>query len=286
MNIILLRLITLALFMIWSCPCLSEEGPVENQVVQNEAVQSDLGQSDPINSDSAYRSSVEGDRDIVRSVTAQRYYDRIQEVLEQEEFGKKKTVTGWRAKDREDKQQRLEKFPEWMISWFEFLERNENRMLSVAKTLEFLLWALVIGLILFLLIKYRSQINTFVSNIRTESPRPDLPVTMFGLDVKKDSLPQDVVNVAKGYWRDGERRQGIALLLRASLIKLLHDYDCRFFDSDTESECCQRIDQQAPTAHSRFMRSLVGVWQQVAYAHRIPSDDVFNGLCRDWQEVF
>jgi len=76
------------------------------------------------------------------------------------------------------------------------------------------------------------------------------------------------------------------VLLRSSLIKLLHEHSCRFFSSDTEAECCDRIDQQATQDVSSYMRILVAVWQRIAYAHIDPTEDKFEQLCVQWREVF
>ena len=144
----------------------------------------------------------------------------------------------------------------------------------------------MIGLIIFIIVKYRSQFNDWASSLKAPGAEPDLPTTLFGLDIKKESIPDDVVSVAQGQWGNGEHRQAIATLLRASLIKLLHEHGCRFFSSDTESECCDRIDQQAPSVVSAYMRALVSVWQGIAYAHVEPSKSEFDALCQQWKKVF
>jgi len=116
--------------------------------------------------------------------------------------------------------------------------------------------------------------------------RPDLPSNLFGLDVKKENIPVDVLQEARNLWSENKPREAVAVLLRSSLIKLLHEHNCRFFDSDTEAECCDRIDQQAPQKNGVYMRKLVSVWQAIAYAHSPPSESIFEQLCHEWAEVF
>ena len=59
-------------------------------------------------------------------------------------------------------------------------------------------------------------------------------------------------------------------------------YQCRLNESDTEGQCVARVRRDAPTeAADRFSR-LTTLWQNVAYAHRIPSQESFREMCRTW----
>ena len=255
-------------------------------------------------SDQAYNETTQRVSDVVindevsekapRSMAAERANQQIQAVLERKEFGEVQTKEGWRLKDRDDKEAREGKFPEWLIRIFEFFERNADNKdtkslinpVKLSQFLEVLLWALAIGLVAFVVHRYRRQLVEFASSLSSKDAPVELPASMFGLDVKKTSLPDDIVGSARTHWQRQEHRLALSTLLRASLIKLLHEHDCRFFSSDTEAECCDRIDAQAASVISQYMRALVAVWQQVAYAHRLPDDSVFDELCQRWQAVF
>lgn len=227
-----------------------------------------------------------GDAQPNRSVEGQAYYDQIQSVLSQKAFGEKEKVKRWRLKEQKDEEDIDHPFLEWLLDLLSgSSDKGSSGTVSVAKGLEVVLWIVVVGLIVFLLLKYRTQLAALIEGIG-QPEKPALPSTMFGLDVKKTSMPEDVISSAQALWQSGEQRQAIALLLRASLIKLLHDHQCVFYDSDTEAECCARIDKQVPATLSQYMRNLVQVWQEIAYGHRIPADAQFNTLCQQWQEVF
>jgi len=224
-----------------------------------------------------------------RTEVSEEFHSTIEEVLTSDDFARKKIVNRWRLKSIEDlqKEQELDpSFPEWIIDLVRFFEGTTGFFAGLAKVFEVLLWALLIGVIIYILLRYRTQIEGFFSSMGQSEPEVELPVTMFGLDVQKTSLPEDVVGEAKADWSRGDYRQAIAVLLRASLIKLLHDHDCRFLDSDTESECCEKIDDQASASLSKYMRGLVSAWQQIAYAHKKPNDANFDQLCAQWREVF
>lgn len=231
--------------------------------------------------------TLEEGESLPRSQVSEAFHADIEKTLSSDDFARKKTVTRWRIKDLEDlKEEQDGSFPEWIIDLVEFFEGSSSFFSGLAKVLEVLLWLLFIGVILFVLFRYREQIENFVTGLRQSEPEAELPTTMFGLDVQKTSLPKDVVALAKEHWLAGEARQGIAVLLRASLIRLLHEHDCRFLDSDTEAECCQKIDHQTSAPLSKYMRTLVGAWQQIAYAHRQPSTPDFENLCDHWRQVF
>lgn len=229
------------------------------------------------------------DASLKRSPTSQAYYNQIQAVLEQKAFGEKKKVKQWRLKDQKKEEKDKEnKFLKWLSNLLDGVgDGDDDRsVVQIASGVEVLLWSLLVGLMVYLLVKYRAQIKDFIGRVDGTADASPLPTTMFGLDVKKTSMPKDVVSSARAFWQAGEQRQAIALLLRASLIKLLHEHHCIFIDSDTEAECCTRIEKHVPQTMSQYMHLLVKVWQQLAYGHRVPSDNVFNILCRQWQEVF
>ncbi len=223
--------------------------------------------------------------ELPRNAASTEYHQQIEAVLADKDFSQKKTVTDWRWIDTADKKKREEKFPESIISFIEFLERHQNTIKTLATIFEFLLWGLAIALIAWLLLRYRETLYRFVTGGLSDNQEA-LPTTLLGLDVKKESLPKDIPTSAKHLWQQGEHRQAIALLLRASLVRLIHDHKVRLFDSDTENECCERIKQQAPKRSSVYMRELVNTWQTVAYAHQTPTEATFTQLCGEWPEVF
>jgi len=238
--------------------------------------------------------TLEEDQTLPRSESSTAYHSEIKEILLGDEFAQKETVTRRRfidlfdENDSLDEEEQLEdgKFPLWIIKTVRFISSVNKAVGGFAQLLEIILWGSVIALIIFLIVKYREQISAWASDIKNDESESELPTTLFGLDIQKDTVSDDVVAEAKTFWQAGDRRQAVATLLRSSLITLLHEYKCRFFSSDTEAECCERIDQQVNQAISLFMRSLVLVWQRIAYAHIEPSEAEFEQLCGQWQEVF
>ena len=230
--------------------------------------------------------TLESGESLPRSETSTLFYAEIEKVLAGVDFAQREKVTRRRVKDVTDEETRESKFPQWIIDLVKAVEGMDGGLAIFATILEVLVWTLAVGLILFLLIKYQTQLRDWATGIGSKESEPELPTSLFGLDIKKESIPEDVVTTARSHWLNGEKRLAVAVLLRSSLIKLLHEYGCRFFGSDTESECCERIDQQVEQGISVYMRMLVSAWQRIAYAHIDPSDQQFEQLCRQWREVF
>jgi len=220
-----------------------------------------------------------------KSQLAADYKKRIELILEQKEFNNKKTVTAWRLKDLKDKEKR-EAFPEWIIKIIEFFERNRDTLLGISRVIEFILWVVFVAVFIYLPYRYRESIAELVKRIKRKPAKVKLPSKMFGLDVRKDSLPKDIVRQAQQDWAVGNERAALSLLFRAALSKLLHEYDCQFRDGDTETECCNEVAKLQNKGLTKFMQNLTVIWQQLAYAHIKPTKTIFNQLCKQWSGVF
>lgn len=217
--------------------------------------------------------------------------ERVEKVLEQEEFNKKKTVKSWRLKDMDDEDEDSDT-PEWLKKLIEYLLKSESSenagssFLTIASIIEFILWIIFISIIVYFLYRYREQLVKAAKNLAGIKKKESLPDTIFGLDVKQESMPDDIVASAKRLWAEGQSRSAIALLLRSSLFNLINEYQCDFNQGDTENECCEKIEKLGVSSISQFMRSLILVWQQLAYAHKMPQKEKFDELCQHWEGVF
>jgi len=216
----------------------------------------------------------------------QRYRQQIQQILSNEDFSKKETVKKWRWISTEDKVERQEKFPEWIISWLEFMEANQSLIKTTAKIIEVLLWCLLAFIIVFVILRYHQVIRNYVTNNMGSTVKTELPSSLFGIDLKEEKLPNDIVEEAKKLWDQNKIRDAIALLLKASFIRVINDYNVRLLDSHTENECCIRIDSSTPSNIAAFMRRLVAQWQMIAYGHKPPLEQDFLWLCSNWRLVF
>ncbi|SEA14122.1 DUF4129 domain-containing protein [Microbulbifer marinus] len=236
--------------------------------------------------------------------------ETIDEVLAGDDFHRVEEVSGWRLKEIDWSDSEV---PEWLIAFFEWLE---NRPVDpegksewgpfIGLLIEVLLWAAAIGLLAYLLWRYREPIRQSLRFHKKTEPNKAAPDTLFGLDVRQSSLPQDVCAEVLCLWQSGDQRASLGLLYRATLSHLIESYQFAFGDHLTESECAQlvRLRQRQPEASPRqasepqqaprpvsaglsdFVQQLTASWQQLAYAHRAPATARVQSLCDQWQEAF
>ncbi|MCU7958848.1 MAG: hypothetical protein KZQ58_02405 [gamma proteobacterium symbiont of Bathyaustriella thionipta] len=115
---------------------------------------------------------------------------------------------------------------------------------------------------------------------------PDKPDTLAGLDVRPQSLPEDVPASARQLWMSGKQREALSLLYRAALSFLLHKRDLGFTESQTEGECQALVQQHCQDSTSRHFTRLSESWILCAYAHRKLPDKQLQLLLHDWHSSF
>ncbi|WP_226664411.1 hypothetical protein [Microbulbifer aggregans] len=233
-------------------------------------------------------------------VTPSQAQEIIDETLAGEEFHQREEVSGWRLKEFESSEFR---YPEWLIAFVEWLESREIDSEDehseagdigplLAGIIEVLLWVLAISLVIYLLWHFRHHIRRGLGYKPKTATEKSQPETLFGLDVRRESLPEDVTAEVQRLWRTGNQREALGLLYRATLSNLISRYACDFQDHFTESECAQLVregatqDSRLQPALVHFFTLLTATWQRQAYAHRAPQTAHLESLCNQWREVF
>lgn len=112
------------------------------------------------------------------------------------------------------------------------------------------------------------------------------PAVLFGLDVRPDSLPLDLVARARQLTMEGNITAALALLYRGALAALVHGAGVPFKDGDTERDCLRRAGGALQSVELAYFGSLVRSWQAAAYAHTAPNREAVLGLCDQWPASF
>ncbi len=217
---------------------------------------------------------------------------RVLEILEGEEFNRKETVKGWRFKELDDDKE-TQQIPEWIVSFFKFLENLAGFLKTLGKAvaspfvlLKYLVITALIILAIYIIYRYRTPLKQWVFAGAAESPLQDAPKVMFGLDVTRESLPDDVPAQAWHLWECKSYRASISLLYRALLAELIHRHGFEFSESATEGECVSLVRARADSRLTRYTVLLTSVWQTLAYGHLQPEPQQVRALCDQWAEVF
>ncbi len=211
----------------------------------------------------------------------------IKDVMQQSEFSRKEKVSTIKWDTREDKEP-----SEFWKKFFDFL-RNFEGFIAAASMLEIILWLGVIALVAFVFYRYRHWLAAQFVRIKPTQVVREKPVTLFGMDVTRESLPHDISQSAMELMRAGNSRAALALLYRASLFQLIHS-GVEIQDGHTEGECVQLMREHfspatnvKKTHHNTdtridYFALLTRVWQQLAYGHQNPDINVAENLCQQW----
>lgn len=213
-----------------------------------------------------------------------------EQVLSGDDFQRKKTITKWRFKNSEDMQE--DEVPDWWITLVEWLEKFSastqglrGNISSFAFWLELLLWFSLAGIILYFMVRYRHLLRRLVAHRREDDQTAAPPAELFGMDVRRESLPESVPQVVMDLWDQQQHRDALGLLFRALLSRLMHDHAFRFKDGFTERECVELVEQSGQQQLARYANAIVICWQGLAYAHVVPDREVVRGFCEQWPGV-
>ncbi len=167
-------------------------------------------------------------------------------------------------------------------------EKSSSNNLFGKSLAEVLSWLFLLALIIFILFKIPAIIEYFNSGASSKNANlgsKKKPEQLFGLDLKQETLPEDVVKESKALWHSGEHRDALGLLYRASLSKLIHDFNCEFEDGFTELEC-QTIVERMQLPLASYFAKLTTVWRLLAYGHQLPTESSFMLLAEQWTQNF
>lgn len=158
---------------------------------------------------------------------------------------------------------------------------------AIAGVLKILFIAVGAGLFIWLLYRYREKFTGM-----SLPERRSRALEIAGLNIRADSLPDDVRASVLQLWRNGEQRAALALLYRATLSRLV-EQDALYFEvGSTEGDCLNVIrqaarQQQLNQTRAKLAQQVSELWQNAAYAHRFPeSMDVINTVCTAWYAEF
>jgi len=154
---------------------------------------------------------------------------------------------------------------------------------SLAAVLQWLAIALLAAALIWLL--RRLQPGRWLER-RRKGPNKPLPADRARALVEPTDKPLDRVSErAEAAWQAGERRAALSLLYRGALATLLPDgADSR---ARTEREVLKLLRQrQISDEVLATMQVLTRLWQQSAWAHRLPADDDFHVIHARWGRHF
>lgn len=124
---------------------------------------------------------------------------------------------------------------------------------------------------------------------RAQGPR--LATEIGGLDIRAESLPDDVASSVRALWRQGQQRAALALLYRATLSRMVSRHALQLHQGATEGECLAQA--RSANAHGTLDGASLALadqattfWLNAAYGARWPSGEAVDTLCARWHDHF
>ena len=102
------------------------------------------------------------------------------------------------------------------------------------------------------------------------------------LDIRPESLPDDVGTAALALWQRGEQRAALALLYRGLLSRLVHVHAVPIRASSTEGECLELARPRLAEPGALYASRLVATWAAAVYGAREPTVTSVQALCGEF----
>lgn len=151
--------------------------------------------------------------------------------------------------------------------------------------LQVVFWAVCIGLVTWLIVYLVKNSHVFVSRGDGLKTHAQPPKVVMGMNITRESLPDDIVAAARAAWVAGDVKEALSLLYRGSLSWFVNRRRVPISDSDTEEDCLVQVLGAGEKAEGDYFRQLTGAWVQVAYARLPASNTEMQALCDQWPFV-
>ena len=109
--------------------------------------------------------------------------------------------------------------------------------------------------------------------------RVTAPTHVQDLDIRPESLPDNIGAAARELWDSGEHRAALSLLYRGVLSRLVHVHNVPIRDSSTEGDCLRLTATRLREEQKTYVALLIQVWQHAVYGGQKPETASLYTLC-------
>ena len=199
----------------------------------------------------------------------------------------------WQLRDRKSTMQ-AEQGPEesWLYRLLSWLfdgasnrgDRDSSSLPSLADILRILLWSVAISLLLWTLWHYRRWLASLPARWRPASR----PVThIAGLDIRRESLPDNLDQAVMAEAQRGNYREALSLLYRGTLSRLACAAEFAVLPGATESEVLAYCRESHPDLPGVvLLGEVTDLWIKAAWGHRFPDLEQIQQLNQRWHNHF
>lgn len=213
-----------------------------------------------------------------------RIRSHVDAVYDRDELRNHDCKLSWVQKKTDDVAIQKEPSSFWK-SLAEMLKMLGELLNSVAGLIKLLLIMVAVALVCWLLYRYRHVLEKM--GLLRKKVLPELPHEVAGLDIRPETLPDDVAAAVWQAWQSGEQRAALALLYRASISRLAHRHSIALPRGATEGDCLRAAQAALHSlrlneACYRVIQDVTEVWQAAAYADSWPENSRVQTLCQSW----
>jgi hypothetical protein len=157
--------------------------------------------------------------------------------------------------------------PPWLVGLFQFLSQATSVLVWVAGSIG----AAVAVVWMFRLLRARAR--------STRTVRALAASHVGELDIRPDSLPDDVGAAALALLQSGRTRDALSLLYRGALSRAVHRFGVPIGDSFTEGEVLRAVAARLDCPRADYFNDVVGAWQQAVYGGHAAATGLVAALC-------
>jgi hypothetical protein len=158
----------------------------------------------------------------------------------------------------------------WIVGLFRWLDQSAR----------LLVWGAAVALAVLLVVYILRTVRGY-DVLGREDPFV-APTHVRDLDIRPESLPEDIGAAARALWDRGEHRAALALLYRGMLSRLAHVHRIPIRDSTTEGDCLALAASHLTQGRREYASRLVRVWQRFVYGGQQTQAATVYVLCDDF----
>ena len=158
----------------------------------------------------------------------------------------------------------------WIVGLFRWLDQSAR----------LLVWGAAVALAVLLVVYIVRMVRRH--GVPRREQRFVAPTHVRDLDIRPESLPDNIGIAARGLWDRGEHRAALALLYRGMLSRLAHVHRVPIRDSSTEGDCLTLAASHLTQEGREYASRLVRVWQRFVYAGQDTQPATVYVLCDDF----
>jgi hypothetical protein len=194
----------------------------------------------------------------------------VEKVRQDPNLGTTKEVRTLRWNDKSHTPRARPGWMEWLSGFFEWVA-------GASRVFVWAVIAMLIGMLALFVLRYARTFGGRKKDVDLEAP-----THVRDLDIRPESLPDDIGTTAWAQWEAGQARDALSLLYRGLLSRLVHVHAVPIRDSTTEGGCLSLAREHLPNDRHAYVARLVRCWERYVYGGQSPPSDEVRALCDEF----